>query len=75
MDRVDSAIELAERKYGIGLGEIYWTVGVHDVVGVLDAPDVETLSAFLLASAGNVRSTTLRAFDREEMGASIGRLG
>ena len=56
---------------------IYWTVGAHDLVAVLGAPDVESVSAFLLdlAAAGNVRSTTMRAFDRDEMTAIIGRTG
>ncbi len=77
LDRVDSASEMAESKYGVSLRQIYWTVGAHDLVGVLEAPDVETLSAFLLelASAGNVRSTTMRAFDRGEMSEIIGRMG
>jgi len=77
VDRVDGAFEVAEQKYGVSLGEIYWTVGAHDLVGVIEAPDVETLSAFLLelASAGNVRSTTMRAFDRGEMSEILGRLG
>src|SRR5215212_12032120 len=69
VDRVDRASELAQRKYGVELGQIYWTVGPHDLVGVFEAPDDQSLSAFLLelASAGNVRSTTLRAYEREEM--------
>ena len=57
--------------------QIYWTVGPHDIVGFVEAPDDESLSAFLLelASAGNLRSTTLRAYDREEMSAVLGRIG
>lgn len=76
VERVDRASELAEQKYGVGLGQIYWTVGPHDLVGVVEAPDDESLSAFLLelASVGNVRSTTLRAYDREEMNGIIGRI-
>jgi uncharacterized protein with GYD domain len=59
------------------LEHIYWTVGAHDLVGVVEAPDVESLSAFLLevASAGNIRTTTMRAFDRDEMSTIIGRIG
>ena len=54
--------------------QIYWTVGPHDLVGVFESPDDESLSAFLLelAAAGNVRSTTLRAYDREEMTGILG---
>ena len=77
IDRVGSASEMAQSKYGVSLEHIYWTVGAHDLVGVLEAPDVESVSAFLLelASAGNIRSTTMRAFEREEMSSILGRVG
>jgi uncharacterized protein with GYD domain len=75
--RVQSAAEMAQSKHGVTLDRIYWTVGAHDLVGILEAPDVESLSAFLLdlAAAGNVRSTTMRAFDRDEMTAILARTG
>lgn len=59
------------------MGQIYWTVGPHDQVGNFEAPDDESLSALLpeLASAGNFRSTALRAYDSREMSGIIGRLG
>ncbi|MET7671852.1 GYD domain-containing protein, partial [Micromonospora luteifusca] len=46
-----------------------WTVGPYDLVAVVEAPDDETATAALLqlGGAGNVRTTTLRAFGREEM--------
>ncbi len=77
LERVDRASELAEEKYGVKLGQIYWTVGPYDLVSVFEAPDDESVSAFLLelGSAGNVRSITLRAYDREEIGGIIERLG
>ena len=77
VEQVAGAAELAESKYGVRLGQIYWTVGPHDQVGIFEAPDDESLPAFLpeLASAGNVRSTTLRAYDSGEMSGIIGRLG
>ncbi|HZO95786.1 MAG TPA: GYD domain-containing protein [Gaiellaceae bacterium] len=65
--RVDAARgELG--KLGIAIEHIYWTLGPHDVVGVIDAPDDETLTKALLAlgAQGNVRTTTMRAFDQEE---------
>ncbi len=67
----------AQSKHGVTLERIYWTVGAHDLVAVLEAPDVESVSAFLLdlAAAGNVRSTTMQAFDRDEMVAILGRTG
>jgi uncharacterized protein with GYD domain len=77
VERVNGVSELAQSKYGVTLEQIYWTVGPHDLVGVLESPDDESLSAFLLelATAGNVRSTTLRAYDREEMSGILGKLG
>ncbi|MFF8943053.1 GYD domain-containing protein [Streptomyces sp. NPDC014864] len=60
----DSALQ----KLGAKLLSIYWTVGPYDVVAIVEAPDDETAAAALLqlGGVGNVRSTTLRAFGREE---------
>ena len=62
---------------GVRIEAVYWTLGGHDLVGVLDAPDDATLAAGLLrlGAAGNVRSQTLRAFDEAEMEALLGQLG
>ena len=59
------------------VGQVYCTVGAHDLVGFMEAPDAESLSALLLelGSAGNVRSTTMRAFDRDEMSQILGMVG
>ena len=75
--RYDAAAKMAQEKYGVRFSQIYWTVGPHDIVSIVEAPDDESLSAFLLelASAGNLRSTTLRAYDRDEMSAVLGRMG
>ncbi len=76
VERVDRATELAE-KHGARLVQSYWTVGPYDLVAVLEAPDDESLTAFVLetGSLGNVRSTTLRAYNREEMSGILQRLG
>ena len=57
--------------------QIYWTVGPYDTVTVLEAPDDESATAFLLQvrSLEAVRTTTLRAYDRKEMSGIIERLG
>ncbi|MEL5956231.1 GYD domain-containing protein [Streptomyces sp. CLV115] len=59
----------AVQKLGARLLSIYWTVGPYDLVAIVEAPDDETATAALLQldGVGNVRSTTLRAFGREEM--------
>ena len=56
---------------------VYWTLGDHDLVAVIDAPDDATIAAALLqvAAAGNIRTKTLRAFDEGEMQALLGKLG
>jgi uncharacterized protein with GYD domain len=56
-------------KMGMKIIEEFWTLGAYDVVLLLDAPDDETMTAFMLkvASLGNVRTATMRAFGREEM--------
>jgi uncharacterized protein with GYD domain len=66
--RGDAAVAEAE-KMGMKIVEEYWTMGAYDAVVVIDAPNDETMSAFMLkiGSLGNVKSHTLRAFRRNEM--------
>ena len=75
IDRVASA-EAMLGKLDVRLKDIYWTQGVYDIVAVTEAPDEEAGTAALLAlgSQGNVRSTTLRAYTRDEMARVIARL-
>jgi hypothetical protein len=49
---------------GMKIVEEYWTMGAYDAVVIVEAPDDETMSAFMLkvASLGNVRGQTLRGF-------------
>jgi uncharacterized protein with GYD domain len=76
IDRVEQAERDIERL-GVKLKDVYWTVGPYDIVSITEAPDDETSTAFLLGlgAQGNVRTTTLRAFDREEMRGIIAKLG
>lgn len=76
VDRAQAARDVAEQLGG-QFKEIYWTIGLYDLVAVFEAPDDETAEAALLAlgSQGNVRSTTLRAFTGDEMQAIIERVG
>ena len=76
IQRAAGAAELAQQKYGCSL-QTYWTVCPYDVVYILEAPDDESAAAFLLdvGSRGVVRTTTLHAYDREEMSSIIERLG
>jgi uncharacterized protein with GYD domain len=76
VQRRDQADALAER-HGTRIEQVYWTVGPYDIVIILEAPDDESATAMLLelSSAGNLRTTTLRAYDREEMTGILQRLG
>ena len=57
------------QKIGVTVKDVYWTMGAHDVVLILEAPNDEAIVAAMLdlASLGNVRTQTLRAFDSSEM--------
>jgi uncharacterized protein with GYD domain len=76
VDRYDRSKELAD-KHGVRFEQVYWTVGPYDIVAIAEALDEESVSAFFLelSSAGNLRTTTLRAYDREEMSSILQRLG
>ena len=75
VQRRDQANALAE-KHGASIEEVYWTVGPYDLVSIVEAPEDESATAMLLelATAGNLRTTTLRAYDREEMSGVLQRL-
>jgi uncharacterized protein with GYD domain len=76
VDRYEAA-QKAINAVGGRFTDIYWTVGNYDLVGIIEAPDTEALAAGLLVSAGagNIRTTTLRAFDANEMRAVIAKTG
>jgi uncharacterized protein with GYD domain len=73
--RGDTAAAEAE-KMGLKVIEEFWTMGAYDAVVVLDAPNDETVSAFMLkiGSLGNVKSHTMRAFRREEMEGILAKI-
>ena len=58
------------------LTDFYATMGEYDYVAVAEFPNDEVGMTFLLAlgSQGNVRTTTLRAFDREQFTALVSKL-
>jgi uncharacterized protein with GYD domain len=73
--RGDAAMVEAE-KIGMKVIEEFWTMGAYDAVVVFEAPDDETMSAFMLkiGSLGNVKSHTMRAFRRNEMERILTRI-
>lgn len=76
LDRAQAAGELAASLGGT-LKDVYYTVGPYDIVSIAEFPDDQTATAFLLAtgSQGNVRTTTLRAFDRDEFAGVLSKIG
>lgn len=76
LDRAEAASKALEALGG-RMKDLYWTLGPHDVVAIAEAPDDETATAFALAAGaqGSIRSTTLRAFDREEVKGILAKVG
>lgn len=74
--RAEDARGLIER-HGGQLRLLLWTLGDYDQVAVVEFPDDETATAVLLqlGALGNIRTTTMKAFDAEQMRAIIGRTG
>jgi uncharacterized protein with GYD domain len=76
VDRYESA-QSRLRSLGVEFTTIYWTLGAHDMVSIVEAPDDQTLAAALLSVAGqgNLRTTTLRAFSADEMRGVVSKAG
>lgn len=72
-----AAFKAAAEKMGVTVKDIYWTLGAYDSLVVFDAPDDETATALMLhlASFGNVRTTTTRAFTAGEMDTLLAKIG
>lgn len=72
IDRADEFRAMAG-EMGVSVHEIYWTLGAHDGLVIFDAPDDTTATAAVLSlgSLGNVKTCTMRAFDREGMQAVL----
>ena len=73
---VPQRIAAAERmfqQYGVKLAQIYLTMGRYDYVAVMEADSDEsaTKAALALGALGNVRTETLRAYGRDEIGPLV----
>ena len=73
--RLDAARALA-KKMGCTLGDFYMTTGATDMAIIAEAPDDETMARFnlTLAMGGNIRTTTMKAFNEEAYRKIIGSL-
>lgn len=65
--RLDGVKKLA-KDMGGEVKSFYMTLGVYDLVLIVDMPNNDKLASFglKLGSLGNVRSTTLKAFSEDD---------
>jgi uncharacterized protein with GYD domain len=63
-----AAARQAFEKGGAKISQILWTLGQYDLVLLVEAPGDDTAATLglQLATLGNVRTTTLPAFDEKE---------
>lgn len=73
--RVEAAAKGLEAMGG-KLLNFYAVMGDYDYVGVAEAPDDETVMTYMLGLgvAGNVRTTTLKAFDKDQFADIVGKV-
>jgi uncharacterized protein with GYD domain len=59
----------AAEKFGVTVKEILWTQGQYDIIVISEASDEVSANALMLSTlkTGNVRGTTMRAFNSAEM--------
>ena len=71
--RADVFKEMAKKK-DVKVRDMYWTLGAHDVVAIIDAPNDEAITGLglTLGMQGNVRTQTLRAYSASEIGKILG---
>ena len=71
-----AAFKAAAKKLGAKVTDIYWTMGDYDGLLIFEAPDDETATTALLhlGAAGNVHTTTVRAFTAAEMDKIIAKV-
>ena len=74
-ERIAAAIETWESMGG-SMRSFHMTMGAYDYVAIGEAPSDEAAATFLLGlgALGNVKTTTLKAFSREEAASIIASL-
>jgi uncharacterized protein with GYD domain len=74
-DTVKRARQTREQteKRGFKVQALLWTQGPYDLVSIIEAPSEEAMMGAManVVAAGNVSSTTMRAFDDKEMEAVL----
>ena len=66
----------AAEKIGIKVKEAYSTLGAHDGVAVVDAPNDEAITTWALSvgSLGYIHTQTMRAFSADEMSNILAKI-
>ncbi len=72
--RAESAKAMA-RKLG-GKVDLWYTMGQHDFIGLIEMPNDEAYSKFALwvGMLGNIRTTSLKAWTQDEMSKIVDEL-
>ena len=75
-NRLDAARQLCG-QHGAEITAFYMTLGPYDMVVIIDAPNDEAFAslAISIAKGGNIRTTTLKAFDEGQFRKIIGSIG
>jgi len=73
--RADKFKDMA-KQHGATVKDLYWTLGQYDVVAIVEAPDVTSVTALglSLGMAGNVRTQTLPAFSADDMAKVLAKM-
>lgn len=73
--RAEAAKAMAA-KLGVKVTDVLWTLGPYDLVLLGEAPDDETMTAYALslATLGNIKTQTLRAFRAKEVDAILAKM-
>jgi uncharacterized protein with GYD domain len=70
------AFKAQAKKRGVKVHQLLWTLGQHDIVAIAEADDdiAATALALSIASLGNIRTQTLRAFDAGDMSKILAKM-
>ncbi len=70
------AARKAIQDMGGDMTGLYLTMGVYDLIVILEAPSDEVVAKFVLTlgALGNIRTTTLKAFTEAEFGEIVAAL-
>ena len=73
-DRFEAYKQLAEAQ-GVKVLSVHWTEGPYDIVLITEGSEEASMtSALKVASLGNVRTQTMRAFTAKEMRNLVSKL-